>query len=267
MNDLKLGRVFDDPEIRFLEPGEIAELTGARVGFSGPVGLPGGTEIVADRLVAGYPSMIVGANRDDRHLVGVVAGRDFSVDRYEDLAGAREGDACPRCGRPMTESNGVEVGHIFKLGTKYSAAMNATFLDEQGKARPFIMGCYGFGISRMVAAIIEQHHDDDGIVWPEAVAPFQVMILPVNARDEAVMEAASRIESELAEAGIEALVDDRDLSPGVKFKDSELVGIPLRITIGRKLRDGVVELFHRDTRQVEDLPVEEAARTAIRHIG
>jgi len=256
VNDIKLAKVFDDQEIRFLEPGEILEATGAGVGFSGPVGLPDDVEIVADRLVAGYPSMIVGANSDDRHLVGAVAGRDFTVDRWEDLVWARSGDPCPRCGAGLDESNGVEVGHIFKLGTKYSAAMNATFLDESGKARPFIMGCYGFGISRTVAAIIEQHHDDDGIVWPAAVAPFPVMILPVNVKDETVMETAERFERELADAGVDTLVDDRDLSPGVKFKDSELIGIPLRITVGKKLRDGVVELFDRRTRQVDDLPVD-----------
>ena len=259
VNDIKLVRYLGDPQIRFLEPAEIEEITGGPVGFSGPVGLPPQTRIVADTLIQGYAEMIIGANAKDLHLRGVVPGRDFVAGETADLVFAREGDLCPRCGSPMSVGRGVEVGHIFKLGTKYSTAMNATFLDENGEAHPFVMGCYGFGVSRMVAAAIEQHFDDDGIIWPESISPFDVIVLPVNTKDEAVIDAAVRLETELAARGIETLLDDRDLSPGVKFKDADLIGVPLRVTIGKKLKDGIVELFHRAGRNVEDVPLDKVA--------
>ena len=267
VNDIKLVRMFDDPDIRFLEPSEIEEVTGGPVGFSGPVGLPEGVEIVADTLIKDFVGMVVGANRADAHLKGVVAGRDFEIGRFEDLVFAREGDLCPNCGKGLTSSRGIEVGHIFKLGTKYSSAMNATFLDDKGKSHPFIMGCYGFGVSRMVAAAIEQNFDNDGIVWPMSIAPFHVLLLPLNTNDEKVMNAALKLEEELAGAGLEVLMDDRDLSPGVKFKDADLTGVPLRITIGRKIKDGVVELFHRKTGHVDDVAVDDAAGKVLEIAG
>jgi prolyl-tRNA synthetase len=258
VNDVKLARIFDDPQIRFLEPDEIASLTGSPVGFSGPVGLPAGTAVHADNLVKKRGSMIVGANEADTHLRGVKAGRDFPVERFDDFVWAREGDLCPKCGTPMAKSNGLEVGHIFKLGTKYSEAMHAEFLDEKGQSHPFVMGCYGFGISRMVAAAIEQLHDADGIVWPLSIAPVPLLILAINMNDETIRDAAFRLEAECEKRGIEMLLDDRDLSPGIKFKDADLVGIPFRLTVGKKLKEGKVELFHRSTRQVEEIPLEEA---------
>jgi prolyl-tRNA synthetase len=259
VNDIKLVRVFDDPEIRFLEPFEIEEVTGGPVGFSGPVGLPEDVEIVADRIIERFDGMVVGANKVDAHYRGVVAGRDFEIDRFDDLVYAREGDLCPKCGKGLRSKRGIEVGHIFKLGTKYSEAMNATFLDDKGESHPFIMGCYGFGVSRMVAAAIEQNFDKDGIVWPMSISPFHVLLLPLNVGDESVMGAALELEEKLSEAGLEVLTDDRDLSPGVKFKDADLIGVPLRVTIGKKLKEGMVELFRRKTGQVEDIPVGEAA--------
>jgi prolyl-tRNA synthetase len=267
VNDIKLVRVFDDPEIRFLEPREIEAVTGGPVGFSGPVGLPDDVEIVADTLIQNFEGMVVGANRADTHLRGVVAGRDFKIDRSDDLVYARAGDICPNCGKGLSSSRGIEVGHIFKLGTKYSSSMNATFLDDKGESHHFIMGCYGFGVSRMVAAAIEQNFDKDGIVWPMSIAPFQVLLLPLNAGDEAVMNAATSLEKELTGAGLEVLMDDRDLSPGVKFKDADLTGVPLRITIGRKIKDGVVELFHRKTGQVDDLSLGDAAGKVLEIMG
>ena len=267
VNDIKLTRVFDDPEIRFLEPAEIEEVTGGPLGFSGPVGLPDGVEIVADTLVKDFAGMVVGANKGDTHLKGVVAGRDFEISRFDDLVYAREGDLCPQCGTGLSTSRGIEVGHIFKLGTKYSSAMNATFQDDKGESHPFIMGCYGFGVSRMVAAAIEQNFDKDGIVWPMSIAPFQVLLLPLNTSDEAVMGAALILEEKLTGAGLEVLMDDRDLGPGVKFKDADLTGVPLRVTIGRKIKDGIVELFHRKTGQVEDLSVDDAALKVIEIAG
>jgi prolyl-tRNA synthetase len=258
VNDIKLVRIIGDPDIRFLAPEEIEELTGAPVGFSGPVGLPGKVEIYADNLIKQYKSMIVGANKADTHLTGVAPGRDFAIGRFDDLVWARDGDACPRCGASMELSYGVEVGHIFKLGDKYSSSMHADFIDEKGETHPFVMGCYGFGISRTVAAAVEQHHDEDGIVWPESISPMDVAILPVNANDQDAMEAAEKLEKELEGRGIEVLVDDRDQSPGVKFKDADLVGIPLRVTIGKKLKEGKVELFRRATREIEEIPLADA---------
>jgi prolyl-tRNA synthetase len=267
VNDVKLARIFDDTRIRFLEPEEIVSLAGSPVGFSGPVGLPEGTAVYADTLVKGYAGMIVGANEADTHLRGVQAGRDFAVERYEDFVWAREGDLCPKCGAPMAKSNGLEVGHIFKLGTKYSEAMHAEFLDEKGRSHPFIMGCYGFGISRMVAAAIEQLHDADGIVWPLSIAPVPLLILAVNMNDAEIRNAAFGIEAECEKRGIETLLDDRDLSPGIKFKDADLVGIPFRLTVGKKLKEGKVELFHRATRRVEELPLGEAVERIAERIG
>ncbi|MBN2069842.1 MAG: proline--tRNA ligase [Candidatus Krumholzibacteriota bacterium] len=257
VNDIKLIRILDDPEARFLLPEEVLELTGGPVGYSGPVGLPEGTVICADRLIEKYSGMIVGANRKEKHLIGVEAGRDFKIDMIDDFVMAREGDLCPLCKKELRSSNGVEVGHIFKLGTKYSESMNASFLDEKGESHNFIMGCYGFGVSRMVAAAIEQHHDKDGIIWPDSISPFDLIILPVNVSNSEIIDAAKALEREFTENGYGVLLDDRDLSPGVKFKDSELIGVPLRVTIGKKLADGIVELFHRKTRQVEEVPVGE----------
>jgi prolyl-tRNA synthetase len=267
INDIKLVREIDDAEIRFLEADEIETMTGAPVGFAGPVGLPEGTRIYADSLVRDYRRMIVGANKADTHLVDVRPERDFSIDRYADFVWARGGDACPGCGKPLEHGRGVEVGHIFKLGVKYSTAMDATFLDEKGETHPFIMGCYGFGISRTVAAAIEQHHDTDGIVWPESIAPYDILILPVNVNDDAVMELASRLEGELEEKQVEVLTDDRDLSPGVKFKDADLLGIPLRLTIGKRLKEGKVELFHRATKETEDVPVDGVLEAILKKVG
>jgi prolyl-tRNA synthetase len=267
VNDIKLVKVFDDPQIRFLAPEEIERLTNAPVGFSGPVGLPKATAIYADHLVKDLDTMIVGANEAEAHLRGVKAGRDFTIDAYGDFVWAREGDRCRACGSPMAVSNGLEVGHIFKLGTKYSEAMNAVFLDEHGESHPFVMGCYGFGISRMVAAAIEQLHDDDGIVWPSSIAPFQLIILPVNMNDEGIRSFACRCEEELAGRGIETLLDDRDVSPGIKFKDADLIGVPFRLTIGKKLKTGFVELFHRATHRAEEIPLADAVDRIAERIG
>ncbi len=267
VNDIKLVRISGDPDIRFLTPEEIEEATGGPVGFSGPIGLPEGVEIYADNLIRRYRSMIVGANRADTHLTGVVPGRDFEIGRFDDFVWARDGDACPKCGSPMELSYGVEVGHIFKLGEKYSSSMHADFIDEKGETHPFVMGCYGFGISRTVAAAVEQHHDDDGIVWPESISPMDVAILPVNVNDGEAMAAAAGLESELESRGIDVLVDDRDQSPGVKFKDADLVGLPLRVTIGKKLKEGKVELFRRSTREVEEVPLSDALDRILERIA
>lgn len=266
VNDIKLVRIIGDQDIRFLTPEEIEALTGAPVGFSGPAGLPEKVEIYADNLIRQYRSMIVGANKADTHLTGAVEGRDFEISKFGDFVWARDGDRCPKCGAALELSYGVEVGHIFKLGDKYSSSMHADFIDEKGEMHPFVMGCYGFGISRTVAAAVEQHHDEDGIVWPESISPMDVAILPVNVNDGNAMEAAGKLETELEERGIDVLVDDRDLSPGVKFKDADLVGIPFRVTIGKKLKEGKVELFRRATREIEEIPLADALERILEKI-
>ena len=250
LNEAKLARLAGTPQLRMLEDTEVEQLSGAAVGFAGPVGLPPGTPIWADASLRDYASLVTGANRTDTHLRGVVAGRDFAVERWADLVLARAGDGCPRCPGRLDSSRGIEVGHIFKLGTKYSEKMSASFLDAAGRERPFVMGCYGFGVSRTVAAAIEQHHDADGIRWPREVAPFDVLILPLNVADPESMRIAAALEQELATTGIDVLVDDRELRPGAKFKDADLIGIPTRVTIGeRGLKEDKLEI--RDRRRGE----------------
>jgi prolyl-tRNA synthetase len=202
---------------------------------------------------------VVGANQADAHLVGLHLERDVPQARKADLRLIAPGDPCPRCGGELTFARGIEVGHIFRLGTKYSQALGATYLDPQGQQRPIVMGCYGIGVSRIVAAAIEQGHDDDGIVWPMPIAPMSVTILPL-AREGEVWDAAQSLYQDLTARGVDVLLDDRDLRPGVKFKDADLIGIPLRVVVGaRGLKEGKVELKHRASGEVEMLPVDGAA--------
>jgi prolyl-tRNA synthetase len=247
LNETKLMKLLEDPWVEPLGEEEIATLTGAEVGYSGPVGLPSGTRIVADTLLGDYDGMVVGANRTDAHLRGVKMGRDFRPTETACISQVEAGDTCGRCGREkLVLRRGIELGHIFKLDTKYSRSMKATFLDRDGKDREFIMGCYGFGVSRAVAAVVEANHDDMGIVWPKAITPFHALVLPVNAGDAATMEVAEGLYAELSGAGWDVLLDDRDLRAGFKFKDADLVGIPIRITLGeRNLKEGKIEIHYR----------------------
>jgi prolyl-tRNA synthetase len=204
-------------------------------------------------------NMVVGANELDAHLVNVNLGRDFHVEEFADIRLARAGDPCPRCPGKLQVSRGIEVGHIFKLGSKYSEAMGATYLDPEGNERNLIMGCYGIGVGRTAAAAIEQNHDEDGIIFPLAIAPFHVLILPVNNKDAQIMEAAEDLYCRLSEKGAEVLLDDRDERPGVKFKDADIIGIPLRLTVGEKnLRKGKVEIKVRGSGEVMGVGLEEA---------
>jgi len=247
LNETKMTKILEDPYVEPLGDDEILELTGAQVGFAGPVALPEGTRIIADTLLEKYDGMIVGANQTDTHLRGVKMGRDFIPSMTEHVSLAKDGDTCHRCGKsPLELRRGVELGHIFKLDTKYSKAMNATFLDRDGKEQHFVMGCYGFGVSRMVAAAIEAHHDDRGIRWPAALTPFHTVILPINVSDERTMEVAESLYAGLRAAGWDVLLDDRDVRAGFKFKDSDLIGVPLRITLGeRNLKDNKIEIYYR----------------------
>jgi prolyl-tRNA synthetase len=259
LNEVKLARALGASEVRMADAETVKKATGADVGFAGPVGYKG--RILVDRAAADVQGGVAGANETDHHVVNVVFGRDYEGE-VADLRSVVAGDPCPKCGGRLALFRGIEAGHIFVLGTKYSATMGATFLDKDGENKPMVMGCYGIGVSRLVAATVEQHHDENGIVWPMSVAPYPVHIVQVGS-DASVVEAVSRLENELASRGIEALVDDRDERPGVKFKDADLIGMPLRVTIGAKaLANGAVELKPRtekNPKNVELVPVAEAA--------
>ncbi len=257
LNEVKFARALGDPEARLLNDEEILELTGAPVGFAGPVGLPGTVEIVADTLLDAYDGMVVGANKADAHLRGVRMGRDFKPARTAAIAMAAAGDRCVQCNEgELVLQRGVEIGHIFKLDVKYSKAMKATYLDRDGTDKFFIMGCYGFGVSRAVAAAIEQHHDEKGIRWPKALAPYHVIVTPLNLSDAGTVTAMETVYADLAAAGYDVLLDDRDLRPGPKFKDAELVGVPLRVTLGeRNLKDGNAEVYYRLEDRNEIVPL------------
>ncbi len=258
INEVKLKRFLRTEELQMASPEEILQLTGAPLGFSGPVGLEG-VRILADYSLQDGGNFVVGANREDHHLINVNYGRDFRVDGFVDLILAQEGDICARCGKSFTSGRGIEVGQIFKLGTKYSSSMKAYFLDKEGEERPFVMGCYGIGITRTVAAVIEQHHDRDGIIWPLSVAPYQVLILPLNITHPQTRETAEELYKQLKDW--EVLLDDREERAGTKFKDADLIGIPLRVTIGeRSLKEGKVEIKLRGEPTPISVSIEEATQ-------
>jgi prolyl-tRNA synthetase len=269
VNEVKLGnavtRLLGDLgpalALRPLTPEEVKAATGARPGFAGPgAGLKVGFAII-DETLRDAGSLVAGANQDDHHLVGFAPARDAAVAlEWADILTYRAGDACPISGVPLQERRGIEVGHVFKLGTKYSAAMKAEFTGDDGKRHPFIMGCYGIGSSRVAAAAVEQHHDADGMTWPVSIAPFQCAVLPVGKPgDQAVEAAAKGIYDQLRAMGIEAVIDDRDLKPGVKFKDWDLIGVPYRVVCGRGVAEGIVELKTRAGGAVETVPLASAA--------
>jgi prolyl-tRNA synthetase len=267
LNEIRFAKVIGSTEFRPLDEAEILAVTGGPVGFSGPVGLEGMAEIIADVLLEKYDGMIVGANARDMHLRGVRMGTDFKAGKMAALSTAKAGDICPQCGKGDLElQRGVEIGHIFKLDTKYSTAMKATFLDPEGKEKAFIMGCYGFGVSRAVAATIEQHHDEKGIRWPKSLTPFHVVLTLVNISDETTVKAAEKIYAELGTAGFDVLMDDRDLRPGPKFKDAELIGVPVRVTLGeRNLKDGNAEIYYRLDDKAAVVPLADVVSTVKRY--
>ena len=260
LSEAKLRLALGSPRVQLADAAVVETVTGASIGFAGPVGLE--IEIVADHSLRGIRDAVAGANRDDEHLVGVEHGRDFGDGvTFADLREAGAGETCPRCGEGVYEIHrGIEVGQVFYLGSKYSEALGATFLDAGGQNRVIEMGCYGIGISRTMAAAIEQSHDDSGIIWPQPLSPYPVEIVPVSMADDGVVNTAQDLERDLREKGHEPLVDDRDERAGVKFKDADLIGIPLRVTVGKKgLEKGIVELKHRRDQTVEEIPIAEAA--------
>ena len=258
LNEIKLKNLLGVIELELAPDSVVEKVTGAPVGFAGPVGLK--ARIIADFSLQGMRNFVTGGNERDIHLKNVNLERDFSVERFADIRNVVPGDSCPRCDSGRMEIwRGIEVGHVFKLGTKYSEALKATYLDADGKEQIIFMGCYGIGISRTVAACIEQNYDSNGIIFPIPIAPFHCIISALNYKEEPVRDASDAIYTDLAAAGIEVLLDDRDERPGSKFKDADLIGIPLRIVVGaRNLAEGKVELKHRRSGEVELIPVAEA---------
>jgi prolyl-tRNA synthetase len=249
VNEVKVKNLLGATELLLAGPAKVKELTGAEVGFAGPLGLK--IPVYADQAVAALPAMVIGANKDDHHLSGVHPQRDLQFTKVADLRQVTEQDPCPRCGAKLTMLKGIEVGHVFKLGFKYSKALNAKFLDAEGEEQLIFMGCYGIGVSRIVAASIEQSHDADGIIWPMALAPYQVGLFPINVNDELTRETVNRLHDELTAAGLEVLLDDRDERPGVKFKDMDLLGLPIRVVVGPKtLAKGQAEVRQRRSPEV-----------------
>jgi prolyl-tRNA synthetase len=246
LNEAKLAGALGTATFRPGESEEIFNSLGAHPGSLGAVGVTK-FRVFADERLQNADDMTTGANEDGFHLRNVKIGRDIQVAHWADLRLVREGEACPKCGQPLKVQRGIEVGHVFKLGTKYSEALNALFLDESGTQHPAIMGCYGIGVTRTLQAVIEQKHDENGIIWPVSVAPYSVCITPLSIAPESeVMKTAEQLYKELSESGVDVILDDRNERPGVKFKDSELVGFPIRIGIGEKsLAKGQVELKRR----------------------
>jgi prolyl-tRNA synthetase len=260
LNEAKFQVAAGSGNFRPATPEEVLKVTGAQVGFISPVGLEG-VRVLADLSLQGAAGMVSGANRDHCHCTGISLERDVKVERYADLRMVREGESCPECDRPLTVTQAIELGHIFKLGTKYSQALKANFVDEDGTEKPLIMGSYGIGIERLAACIIEQCHDQSGIVWPLAVAPYQVVISQLGGPGTEAARVSEQLYRDLQDARYEVLWDDRDERPGFKFKDADLTGIPVRINIGEKgLKEGVVEIKLRRDGQLFKVRPEEVRR-------
>ncbi|MDY6037584.1 MAG: proline--tRNA ligase [Eubacterium sp.] len=264
LNIIKLVNALNVPEhaISFADEAEMGAVTGAVGGFTGPCGLHDCTVVVDSELV-GLKNLCAGACKEDHHLINVNYGRDYKADIIADLKILKEGEPCPICGAPVKHTRGIEVGQVFKLGTKYSKAMNAMYKDENQKDNPLVMGCYGIGVSRTLSAIIEQHHDDDGIIWPISVAPYHAIVTLVKPKDEEQSKVAEEIYQSLCNAGVETVIDDRDERPGVKFKDADLIGFPIRITVGKRAGEGIVEYKLRRDSEKQEISVAEAIKNAI----
>ena len=259
LHEIKLADSLRATAVRPAHPEEVREILGASPGSLGPVGARQkhpALFIIADNALKNRRNMTTGANKDDWHIRGVDTDRDFKVDQWLDLRTVESGEGCPRCETGTLEVfKGMEIGHIFKLGTKYSKSMGATVLNQDGKEVPIVMGSYGIGVERIISGAVEQHHDDDGIIWPKSLAPFDVVVTITNMKQDDLREAGEKLYQDLQSAGLEVLLDDRDERAGVKFKDADLIGIPYRITVGKKAAEGVVELFDRLTKKSEDVKI------------
>lgn len=266
LNEIKLRRVLGCQALELADAAAIERATGAPVGFAGPVGLA--LPVVADQRLRGVRGAITGANQADTHLVNVDLARDARVERYADLTLAQEGDGCPRCDGTLHARRGIEVGHVFKLGTKYSERLGACFLDAGGRQQPAIMGCYGIGVTRTLQAVIEQRHDADGIIWPASIAPYPVELLVLNEQHAESVRVAQELAGALEARGVEVLLDDRAERPGVKFKDADLLGLPVRVNIGeRSLAKGQVEVKRRGDKTATPTPVAGGADAILAALG
>lgn len=268
VEETKLMNAAGGIDIRIASSAEIAELMAEKgfdavPGFIGPKGMDS-IKIIADETVKDMKNFVVGINETDKHLVGAnISDLNLPSDvQYTDIRLVQAGELCPQCGKPLFVTKGIEVGNIFKLGTKYSKPMNAVYLDKNGKSHPYVMGCYGIGISRTAAAAVEAHYDEHGIKWPISIAPYHVVIVPVNIQDELQMKTAEKMYEELLKAGVEVVLDDRDERAGVKFKDADLIGFPYRVTVGKTITEGLVEYKTRATGEVETVTPE----TAVEHL-
>lgn len=268
VEETKLMNAAGGVDVRIASSAEIAELMAdhgfdAVPGFIGPKGM-NDIQIIADETVRDMKNFVVGINKTDKHLVGAnLADLDIKDLKYADIRLVEAGELCPECGKPLKVTKGIEVGNIFKLGTKYSKPMNAVYLDQNGKSHPYIMGCYGIGISRTAAAAVEAHYDENGIKWPISIAPYHVVIVPVNIQDKLQMEVAEKMYEDLKKAGVEVVLDDRDERAGVKFKDADLIGFPYRVTVGKTINEGLVEYKTRETGEIEKVKPEIAVEHLI----
>jgi prolyl-tRNA synthetase len=263
VNEKKLARLYFPDRVRPFDEADF-EARGLPRGFVGPQGLSEDFAILADRTVRGGANWVTGANRVDHHVTGANVGRDFRVDRYEDLVHIREGDGCPIDGGRLHIDRSIVVGHIYQLGAMYSEPLKATFVDEDGTERVYQMGCYGIGISRIMAAAAEQYHDEDGLRWPKAIAPYEVAVIVANRDDDRAVAEGQRVYRELADRDIEVVIDDRDGSAGVKFADADLIGYPVQVVVGKRgIEAGTVDLKTRATRERSRAPLPEAVQAAV----
>lgn len=255
INEVKLQKLFAATEVVLANDEDVRELTKAEVGFAGPIGI--NIKIVADNSIKNMSNIVVGANKTDYHYLNANADRDFKVDIYADIRNVKEGDTCIKCGGKIYFRKGIEIGNTFKLGTKYSEALNVNYQDLDNVLHPVVMGSYGIGLGRCMAAIVEQNNDDKGIVWPLSIAPFKVAIVIINNDDEKQVITTDTLYDELSKLHIDCLIDDRDERPGVKFNDMDLIGIPIRITIGKRIEEGMVELKLRNSDEISILKIDE----------
>jgi prolyl-tRNA synthetase len=265
-NEGKIRRTLDATNVELADDATVLAVTGAPTGFAGPVGIK--CDIIADHDVAQIVDAVTGGNEADKHYTGVNVDRDYELSTTHDLRNAGSGDACPKCEGTLEIVNGIEIGHVFKLGTKYSESLDANYIDETEKKHPIIMGCYGIGVNRIIASLCETKFDDNGLVWPLSIAPYELLIVPLNIADEEVMSVANRCYDELIAAGVDVLMDDRKARPGFKFKDADLIGIPLRLVIGGKgLKEGNVEIKWRTGDGPELVTVESAVSGVLERLN
>ncbi|MEK7448270.1 MAG: proline--tRNA ligase [Planctomycetota bacterium] len=267
LNPFKLGRLLGTENIVMADAKTIEKVTGGPLGFSGPVGLKN-IKILADYAIASMTNFVTGANKTDAHLINTNLKRDFQVERLADLRVVVENDPCPQCAAQLQISRGIEIGHVFKLGTKYSKSLGASFLNEKGQSHPVVMGCYGIGLNRIIAAAIENSSDQNGIIWPNQIAPYQVIIISVNPQEPKINETSQKLYESLQAKNIEVLWDDRNISAGIKFKDADLIGIPIRLTVGKNMMEkGLIDIKQRGRSEQKSFSFDETVTETIRLIS